>query len=326
MKIFISWSGERSQALAQAVNDWLKPILHFAEPWLSTSDIQSGDRWGNELAKRLQDTNFGILCVTSDNLNAPWLLFEAGALAKSIDDGRVIPLLLDLEKSDLSGPLTQFQAEKADKDGIRKLAESLNKAAPNAISTETLVTLFDALWPQLDEKISKIPTTGLPQKKIRPQSEVLEELVAGVRSVEMRVRDALEDGPELRMRRRRKFHPEMMMDMRHRMMDSPDDPIQILMMASLFREEVPWFYEIALETYRAVRSGDPLQTRSAIRRYKDASEMLRRGPFLEMWGGDSKMMHMMMRDALEFMPYVDEPETLVPSPRPEPAKRKRPQL
>ncbi len=125
MKIFISWSGERSQALAQAVNDWLKPILHFAEPWLSTSDIQSGDRWGNELAKRLQDTNFGILCVTSDNLNAPWLLFEAGALAKSIDDGRVIPLLLDLEKSDLSGPLTQFQAEKADKDGIRKLAESL---------------------------------------------------------------------------------------------------------------------------------------------------------------------------------------------------------
>ncbi len=182
------------------------------------------------------------------------------------------------------------------------------------------------MWSQLDEKISKIPTTGLPQKKIRPQSEVLEELVAGVRSVEMRVRDALEDGPELRMRRRRKFHPEMMMDMRHRMMDSPDDPIQILMMASLFREEVPWFYEIALETYRAVRSGDPLQTRSAIRRYKDASEMLRRGPFLEMWGGDSKMMHMMMRDALEFMPYVDEPETLVPSPRLEPAKRKRPQL
>lgn len=165
MKIFISWSGDRSQALAAAIKEWLKPLLHFAEPWLSTSDIQSGDRWGSELAKKLQDTNFGILCVTSDNLNAPWLLFEAGALAKSIDEGRVIPLLLDLERSDLSGPLTQFQAEKADAAGVKKLAESLNKAAASPISIETFNTLFDALWPQLEDKISNIAASGSPPKK-----------------------------------------------------------------------------------------------------------------------------------------------------------------
>lgn len=306
MKIFISWSGDRSQALAKAINDWLKPLLHFAEPWLSTEDIKSGDRWGNELAKQLQDTNFGILCVTSDNLNAPWLLFEAGALAKSIDDGRVIPLLLDLEKSDLSGPLTQFQAEKSDKDGIKKLAESLNKAATTQLPADNLSTLIEALWPKLEEKITQIPGTSSPQRRIRPQAEVLEELVAGVRSVEMRVRDVLEDGPELRMRRRRRFHPELFMNLRHRMADGPNDPIQILVGASLFREEVPWFYEIALETYRAIRSEDKAQARPAIRRYKDALDLLRRGPFLEMIGSDSKLMHMMMMDMLEFMPFVDD--------------------
>lgn len=305
MKIFISWSGVRSQALATAINDWLKPILHFAEPWLSTSDIQSGDRWGNELAKKLQDTNFGILCVTSDNLNAPWLLFEAGALAKSIDDGRVIPLLLDLEKSDLSGPLTQFQAEKADKDGIRKLAESLNKAASNSITPETLSTLFDALWPKLEEKIGEIPSSGSPPKKLRPQTEVLEELVAGVRSVEMRVRDALEEGPEFRMRRRRRFHPEMIMDMQHGMFGDPGDPIQLLMVTSFFREEAPWLYEVALETYRAIRSRDPAEIGPAMRRYKEAVDNLRRGPYMEMMGVDSKMMHMMLREALEFMPGLE---------------------
>ena len=305
MKIFISWSADRSQALATAINDWLKPILHFAEPWLSTSDIQSGDRWGNELAKKLQDTNFGILCVTSDNLNAPWLLFEAGALAKSIDDGRVIPLLLDLEKSDLSGPLTQFQAEKADKEGIRKLAESLNKAAEISITPETLSTLFEALWPGLEEKISKIRSSSTPSKKLRPQSEVLEELVAGVRNVEMRVRDALDDGPEFRMRRRRRIHPEIMMDMHHRMMAEPDDPIKLLMVAGFLREEVPWLYEIALETYRAIRSGKASEIGPAIRRYKVAIENIRRGPFFEFLGIDSKMMHMMLSETLDFMPILE---------------------
>ena len=312
MKIFISWSGDRSQALADAVKDWLKPILHFAQPWLSTTDIKSGDRWSIEMAKELQDTNFGILCVTSDNLNAPWLLFEAGALAKSIDEGRVIPLLLDLEKSDLSGPLTQFQAEKTDMAGIKKLAESLNKAAATPISEETLQTLFTALWPQLETKLAAIAATANPQKKTRPQAEVLEELVDGVRSVEMRVRDVLEDGPDYKYRRRRKYHPEMMMEIRHRIADGPNDPIQILIMASAFKDEAPWFYELALDVYRSGKSGNSEETIQAYRRFKDAAEMLRRGPFLESFGGDSKMLHMMLMDSLEFMPSLefeyDEPQ------------------
>jgi len=320
MKIFISWSQSRSQALAQAINEWLKPVLHFVEPWLSTSDIQSGDRWGNELAKNLQDTNFGILCVTSDNLNAPWLLFEAGALAKSIDDGRVIPLLLDLEKSDLSGPLTQFQAEKADKEGVRKLVESLNKAAPSPIAQDMLNTLFDALWPNLEAKISEIPSSASPQKKLRPQTEVLEELVAGVRSVEMRVRDALEDGPDFRTRRRRRYHPELLFELSHRMASEPGDPIQLLIAASIFREEIPWLYEIALETYRAIRSGDPLEIAPAIRRYRESVEMLRRGPYLDMLAGDSKMAYMALRDATEFLPHLDIPE---PSPAPKTSTRRK---
>lgn len=313
MKIFTSWSGDKSQALAVALKDWLKPILHFAQPWLSTADIQSGDRWGNEIAKELQDTNFGILCVTSDNLAAPWLLFEAGALAKSIDDGRVIPLLLDIEKSDLSGPLTQFQAEKVDAAGIRKLAESLNKATSDPISSETLGTLFDALWPKFEENVSAIKASGLSPKKQRPQGEILEELVAGVRSVEMRVRDVLEDGGDSRTRRRRKFHPEMMMEMSHRMMSSLDDPIQLLIIASFFRDDAPWLYEVAQETYRAIRTGDSDNAGQAIRRYKDAIEMLRHGPYFEIIGGDSKMMHMMLRDALNFMPTFESTLNSEPS-------------
>jgi TIR domain len=114
MKIFISWSGERSEALATALKEWLPLVLHYAEPWLSRSDIDAGGRWGVEIAKELEACNFGIICITRENRDAPWILFEAGALAKSMQDGKVIPLLLDLDKKEISGPLAQFQAKKVE--------------------------------------------------------------------------------------------------------------------------------------------------------------------------------------------------------------------
>jgi hypothetical protein len=64
MKVFISWSGTRSQALAQSLRDWLPLVLHFVEPWLSEADIAAGERWAQSVAKELETCNFGIICVT----------------------------------------------------------------------------------------------------------------------------------------------------------------------------------------------------------------------------------------------------------------------
>ena len=97
MKIFISWSGERSEAIAKALREWFPLVLHFLQPWLSGSDIEAGERWSIEIAKELENCKFGVICITRENLGSPWILFEAGALAKSMQDGRVIPLLLDLD-------------------------------------------------------------------------------------------------------------------------------------------------------------------------------------------------------------------------------------
>ncbi|MFS0711666.1 toll/interleukin-1 receptor domain-containing protein [Brevundimonas phoenicis] len=306
MKIFISWSGQRSQAMAVALRDWLPLVLHYAEPWLSTADIKSGDRWGNEIAKGLQDSNFGIICVTRDNLEAPWLLFESGALAKSMEDGRVIPLRLDIDVSDISGPLTQFQSEKADDEGVKRLISSLNKCAANAIADDRLNRLFEPMWPDLKAKIDAIPASGTAQKRARPQAEILEELVAGVRSVEMRVRDISDEEPRIQRKYRRRIHPGMMMELSHRISQGPNDPIQILIFASLFREEIPWLYELACDTYRTIREGNHVAAQRSAERFRETILLLRHGPFMEMIGSDSKMMHMMLSDALEFMPLIHE--------------------
>src|SRR3954469_20494730 len=83
-RVFISWSGDTSRQVAEALKDWLPEVIEGIEPWLSTQDLTAGMRWGSELASQLERTDFGVICLTPDNLQAPWILFEAGALAKAV--------------------------------------------------------------------------------------------------------------------------------------------------------------------------------------------------------------------------------------------------
>ncbi|CAA7621955.1 hypothetical protein MTBLM5_420002 [Magnetospirillum sp. LM-5] len=165
MKVFISWSGTRSETLAKALREWFPLVLNYVEPWVSQSDIEAGERWGIEVAKELESSNFGVICVTRENLTSPWLLFESGALAKSMQDGRVIPLLLDLDFKEISGPLAQFQAKKAEQAGIKELVLSLNKAAAAPIPDQRLENYF-----RLSGAISKPISRQFP--RARPHQKV----------------------------------------------------------------------------------------------------------------------------------------------------------
>src|SRR5260370_752925 len=102
MKIFISWSGERSHKLALLLHDWLPRVLPSSECFVSSEDIRKGARWSVDMARELEESAFGILCIVSGNENAPWLNFEAGALSKVVDHARVVPLIFDTDRSALS--------------------------------------------------------------------------------------------------------------------------------------------------------------------------------------------------------------------------------
>jgi hypothetical protein len=81
MKIFLSWSGHKSHEIALVFRDWFPSIIQSIDPYVSSEDIDKGARWSTDIAKELENSTFGILCVTKDNINAPWLTFEAGALS-----------------------------------------------------------------------------------------------------------------------------------------------------------------------------------------------------------------------------------------------------
>jgi hypothetical protein len=299
MKVFVSWSGPRSQALAQSLRDWLPLVLHFVEPWLSEADISAGERWAQSVAKELETCNFGIICVTRENVAAPWILFEAGSLAKSLEGSRVIPLLLDLEFSEIGGPLAQFQAKKVDRDGIAETVESVNRAAKDPIPDARARQLFDALWPQLEGQITSIPKHAAAAKPIRPQHEILEELVGSVRAIDSRIRTLEESSTEPRSAkyRRHRFPSFMFHELAHIMGERPGDPISLLVLASMVRDEAPWLYELGLDAYRSARAGDRDEAKLALRRFQRAAEFTLRGPVSpEELGLDPRAFHMIMRE------------------------------
>lgn len=186
MRIFISWSGQRSHALAHLLRKWIPPILNYATPWFSAADVTAGSRWNHVLADQLEQSRFGLICLTSDNVASPWLIFEAGCLAKSVRESRVVPILLDLEPSQIGGPLAQFQARKATKSGLLDVLVSVNQAAETP--SRHVDVVFEGLWPGIERELAEIPHAETEQPS-RSQDQLVEELVLTVRSLDARVRD-----------------------------------------------------------------------------------------------------------------------------------------
>jgi hypothetical protein len=187
VRIFISWSGDRSKHVALALREWLPLVLHYAEPWLSDKDIEAGNRWATDVGKELESSNFGILVLTKENLLAPWILFEAGALSKAFSVAAVCPLLVDVDFKDLTGPLSQFQAKKIDKVSVSEMIEAINRRAKVQVPGNRLNHLIDSLWPRCQDELAKLPPSKSPEPNTRSESDVLEDLVMSIRRLERRI-------------------------------------------------------------------------------------------------------------------------------------------
>src|SRR5688572_20852627 len=153
MRVFLSWSGAKSKAAADALKPWLMRLLKDVEVWMSESDLGAGTSWGAALHDQLRRSDFGILCVTAENLNAPWMLYEAGALAISSTAGCVVPYLLDVAPHQLQPPLSLFQSAVADEEGTWKTVKSINQARPDRLTEDHLRQAFEQQWPILADQL-----------------------------------------------------------------------------------------------------------------------------------------------------------------------------
>lgn len=191
MSVFISWSGERSKAIAELLDDWLQCVLQTIDPWISTQDISKGTLWNNEINNQLKGINTGIICLTRENKNSPWILFETGALAKGISSNRVCTFLIDLQPQDISDPLAQFNHTFPTKDDMFKLLITLNDGLEKPLREKILKGVFETYWGQFEQKFSKILQQTQEQASEIPETsdkDILTEILSSVRNVEKRVR------------------------------------------------------------------------------------------------------------------------------------------
>ena len=162
-KVFISWSGKNSKRIAVEIKEILETKIFAStdlECFVSTVDIASGDDWWNKIKKELKKCKQGILCVTKENIKAPWIFYEAGAMVAR--DVPTIPLLFNCNVKSLEGsPIkgkqcvdfydqTQFLKMISDINCSMKLL-SITKTQLDAIAKEAYVDIKRTLSPTLKQ-------------------------------------------------------------------------------------------------------------------------------------------------------------------------------
>jgi hypothetical protein len=192
MKVFLSWSGERSHSVAKLLYEWLNLVIQAAEPWVSSNDIERGTQWAAEINKELEATTQGIFCLTADNKEAPWILFEAGSLAKGQATSRVYTFLVDIKPSDVTGPLVLFNHTRPTEEDMFQLARSLNdRLGDRKLPEGKLKSAFDNAWPMFQTNFKQILKEAQQEthpKDSRSEKEILAEVLDLMRGFDKRVR------------------------------------------------------------------------------------------------------------------------------------------
>lgn len=195
MKLFISWSGIRSRRIAERLNEFLKAFLQGSEPFFSDGDIDKGVRWFDTISTQLEQTNFGIICLTKENRSSPWIHFEAGSLAKNLDMANLCPILFGLDHSEIEGPLAQFQLTAFNKTEIYRVCTVINSKLERKLEDRTFNKLFDTLWYEAEKEITQIIDDDLPELQVSGKSnkEILEDIWHQVRRISYTETQALND-------------------------------------------------------------------------------------------------------------------------------------
>lgn len=297
--VFISHDSQDAE-LAEAFGRLLKSVSAGMIKTFRSSDkkgtegIDFGDEWYKRLMTKLQSTTDVVCLFTENSLERPWILFEAG-VAKGKLNTPVIGIALGVPLSRIStGPFYQFQNMDDSEADLTKLVHQLARRISGLELDSDVVKVQITAFKKAELDILKRITVG--QGKEVEEENPVAKLAEEIKALPSRVAERLAESSEpVRRRRLRHFHPMMFEDIL-RMSGDPSDPVGILMMASFVRDDMPWFYELAMEIYRAVKSEDEAAIQREVARLQRFSEFVMHGPFLEEFGFGDKEIYMFYRE------------------------------
>lgn len=152
--VFIAWSKGRGKAIAELIKTALK-VTAGIDAFVSSKDMEAGRAWFTEIQSQLNAASVGVLCLTSDSIDSPWVHFEAGALSRDVYGKRVIPVLFDIEMQKLSGPLASLECLDWKQSGLRGLLRQLRLSGVR-IRRPLVVSSIDRRSKRLAEGIRRV--------------------------------------------------------------------------------------------------------------------------------------------------------------------------
>lgn len=186
MKVFISWSGDMSREIGEAFRHWLPSVLQFVKPYFTPDDIGKGTKWDGEIQSELKDSSVGIFCVTPESVNSAWMMFEAGAVSKTVEKSHVCPVLFGMDSLSV-GPLANFQQTRFNETDMLRLIVTINNAGQNAkLDDKTRDGVFKKWWPDLERPVAEIIQKyahSMPKLPARDEREILEEILVLTRQL-----------------------------------------------------------------------------------------------------------------------------------------------
>jgi hypothetical protein len=262
--VFISHDS-RDADLAEAFSNLLTDVSagvlksFRASDKRSTTGIAFGAEWYRAIMTQLGEATDVVALLTSQSIERPWILYEAG-VAKGKLDTTVLGVALGAPLDMVStGPFAQFQNCGDDKDSLTKLVMQLLGRNPDTAPREEAVRMQVKMFREKVQGILSVPGKTVETEPTSDAAKLFEEVKEMVRDLPERLEDRVLRSPSRigGFKGKRRFLPMMLDELlfHPRLREHDSGATAVLVMVSLLRDELPWIYEPGIELYRALRAG-----------------------------------------------------------------------
>jgi hypothetical protein len=256
-----------------------------------TRGIEFGEEWFKTIMGKLNDATDVVALLTQHSIDRPWILYEAGVAKGKLGTPVFgISIGIPLEKAS-TGPFAQFQNCADDEDSLIKLAMQLIKRNPDASPREEAVkrhvAAFKISVAELMKKRGKSDHgNGFEKVDETTIAKLFEEVKIMFRTLPENVEEKLgRSFKRSALRREREFHPMMLEELMFNPMfmeKSVSPGLGWLIFISMFRDNLPWLYEIGLELYKALDSQNPELINLSARKISLCVDVCMHGPMGEL--------------------------------------------
>ena len=263
--VFISHD-TRDAELADAFSKLLSSVSAGVLKSFRSSDkkgnqgIAYGVEWYPEIMNKLSEASDVVALLTQHSVDRPWILYEAGVAKGKLGTPLLgIAIGVPLNKAN-NGPFAQFQNSSDDVDSLTKLVVQLVKRIPDSEPDRNIIKTQVEIFKDKAEKIlAELPEEEKDNTELMEDSTVarlFEEIKIMFQDLPARIdRNVSTD----ERRREYRFHPKMFDELMY--LSKGSDHFGFLVLISLFREDMPWVFEVGRETYSILKSNKAASTK-----------------------------------------------------------------